>query len=285
VLLQVDEPQIIGWQFDSTGVLIDVPPNTTYDQAPVLMAPTTEDLLYAIKHNDLDAVRLCLHHCPELINGCIATDFCPLCYAVDMAGADMVSMLLELGADPTCLNQNSPFHENNIESLMDRSTITTPLQRAVAAGKEDMVKCILYHAAPPAGSMGGLLLYANTESMVQLLLKPAGGEYMDQPLCWAVASGNTAALCHLLGIMSFGQDAALQLASELGHVEDLKVLLAWPGYDLSCLKTPLMLAISYNRVEAAAVLVEAGADSCLLSPSVLCLAAESSAMMELLLKA
>lgn len=190
-----------------------------------------EDIHEAVNKGDLAAVRAIVAARPDSVKAVNERGYTPLHVAAFGGGADVVSFLIEKGAD---LEAKNP-------------TGFTPLFLAVRGGKPDVVRLLLEKGAN-----------VNAET-----------RYQTTPLFTAAESGNGGVVAALIEKGAnvnyagpfFG--SALHRAAYMDFPEVAKILLK-AGADLKVSdqrgQTPLHQAAQLGRVEITRLFVESGAD-------------------------
>jgi ankyrin repeat protein len=113
--------------------------NTPADVAPWILAETQNSgfirvqFTQGLKSRDVERMREILDHYPSLVNVDLGADDSPLLAATSYGSGEIVSLLLEHGANP------------NVQNVTDE----TPLYRAVSFGKVEVTRLLLESGADP----------------------------------------------------------------------------------------------------------------------------------------
>ncbi|KAM7206366.1 Ankyrin repeat-containing domain protein [Naviculisporaceae sp. PSN 640] len=245
-----------------------------------------EALIYAIENKHPDMVRFLLDNAGTDPLICDVTGGSPLHYAVIDGTAEIISILLQHGADP--IARTSPGG-------------LTPLSMAVETGSEEMVRCLLAARADPnetdgdgksAVSLLFTALYTEMRGIASALLEAGADPFVDMPpsgdtpLVIAAAHGYTEIVTSIFNLpgaterpdftgiypdSSTGQcPTAVGSAALYGRLEVLDLLLSkGAAFDAASSSledeedrglTPLRKAVMGGFTEVVRRLLAAGAD-------------------------
>jgi ankyrin repeat protein len=218
-------------------------------QAP----PHGHELAERVKAQDWNAARALIKQGAD-VNGALADGATPLHWAAQWDEREIASLLIQAGAKPNAADSNG----------------VTPLLLACANGSASMATLLIRAGADAslarATGVTPLMMAARTGNIavVQLLLErgadvnAAEATHKQTALMWAVAEGHTAIVRLLL---SKGADVAARTPARQGRIASSGQLsggeCCLPNYVGGF--TPLLFAVQQGHLEAARVLLEAGA--------------------------
>jgi uncharacterized protein len=236
-------------------------------------APQRRELAERVKAQDWNAARALIKQGVD-VNASLPDGATPLHWAAHWDEPDMASLLIQAGARPNAADSNG----------------VTPLLLACANGSVSMANLLIRAGADPslarATGVTPLMMAARTgnSGIVRLLLErganvnAAENTHRQTALMWAVAEGHTAIVRLLL---AKGADVQARTPARQGRVAASGQFAGGecclPNYVGGF--TPLLFAVQQGHIEAARVLLEAGAnvnDSAADGSSALVLAIDSA---------